>query len=187
MTEAGHLVRLVRNRLGTHVVLDAAAHAQGDRFVVKRERLLELVAFLKRDPDADTALLVDIAGVDYGERPASLIEQGGAPRFEVLYQLRSPRLGYRAHIRVQLAEDDAVVPTLTAHYRAADLLEREMFEMYGIYPDGHPSLAAVLLYPGFVGHPLRKDYRASKRQPLVPVLDEGRAPVVVEERKEDRP
>jgi NADH-quinone oxidoreductase subunit C len=183
VTAAGHLARLVRNRLGAHVVTEATAHAQGDRFVVTRERLLELVAFLRRDPDADLAILVDITCVDYGERAASAIEQGAAPRYEVLVQLRSPRLGYRAHIVVRVAEDDAVVPSLTSHYKAADILEREMFEMYGVYPDGHPSLSPVLLYPGFVGHPLRKDYRATKRQPLVPVLDETteRAPVIIDD------
>ena len=187
MTAPGHLVRLVRNRLGANVVIEAEAHPQGDRFLVARERLLELVAFFRRDPDADLALLVDITCVDYGERAASAIERGAPPRFEVLVQLRSPRLGYRAHIVVRVAEDDAIVPSLTSHYKAADILEREMFEMYGVYPDGHPSLSPVLLYPGFVGHPLRKDYRANKRQPLVPVLDEEneRAPVIIEDLREE--
>ena len=182
---AGHLVGLVTNRLGAGVVEESTAHPHGDRFVVDRERLLELVAFLRKDPDADLALLVDVCGVDYGERAASAIELGAPPRFEVVYQLRSPRLGYRAHIAVRVAEDDAVLPSLTPYYRAADVLERELFEMYGIYPDGHPQLLPVLLYPGFVGTPLRKDYRATKQQPLVPLLDEDRPPPVVIESADD--
>lgn len=173
MSEPGHLARLVRNRLGA-----AFPHGEGDRFVVERERLLELVAFLRRDRDADLALLVDIAGVDRGEE--------SQPRFEVCYQLRSPRLGYRAHIEVHLADHDAVVPSLTPYYRGAETLERELFEMFGIYPDGHPLLLPYLLYPGFVGHPLRKDYRAGKQQPLVPVLDEERQPVVIDATTEER-
>jgi NADH-quinone oxidoreductase subunit C len=171
VSEPGHLARLVKNRLGFAV--DCRPHAHGDRFVIGRERVLELVAFLRRDRDADLALLIDIAGVDRGE--------ANSPRFEVHYQLRSPRLGYRAHIEVQLAEADAVVPSLTPYYRSAETLERELFEMFGIYPDGHPLVSPLLLYPGFVGHPLRKDYRASKQQPLVAVLESSTKPVVIEE------
>ena len=98
---AGHLVRLVKNRLGVHVCLSATALATGDVFVIARERLLELLGFLKRDPDADLSLLVDVTAVDRLPRE---------PRFEVRWQLRSARLGYRAHLVTHLAEDDAVIP-----------------------------------------------------------------------------
>lgn len=191
--QVGHLVRLVRNRLGAHIVDAGAGHADGDRFLVSSERLLELVAFLQRDPDADLSLLVDICGVDRGPTetpgggPTAAAGPGGAgaalPRFEVRYQLRSPRLGYRAHVVVLVAEDDPTVPSLTALYPGAEMLERELHEMLGIYPDGHPQLRSALLYPGFVGHPLRKDYRASKQQPLVAVLDadaSGAGPVIID-------
>ena len=175
---AGHLARLVKNRLGNSLGVGLSI-APGERFVVMRERLLELVAFLRKDPDADLALLVDIAGLDHGE--------ASQPRFAVCYQLRSPRLGYRAHIEVRLEEDDAIVPSLTPYFRAAETLERELFEMFGIYADGHPSLTPYLLYPGFVGHPLRKDYRASKQQPLVPVLDSSVPPVVIDADEREAP
>jgi NADH-quinone oxidoreductase subunit C len=170
----GHLVTLVRHRLGAHAFVEAQPHPHGDRFVVERERLLEILAFLRRDPDADLALLVDICGIDRGDT-ADLVK----PRFQVRWQLRSPRLGYRAHIVVDVREDDASVPSLVSLYPAAEPLERELAEMLGIYPDGHPSPTPLLLYSGFVGHPLRKDYRATKQQPLVPVLDDERRPMIV--------
>ncbi len=174
MSRPGHLVRLVRNRIGAHVVDSGAAHKDGDRFIVKRERLLELCAFLQRDPDADLSLLVDVAGVDLGP--------GAEPRFEVHVRLRSPRLGYRAHIVTHATDDDPTVPSLTSLFTAADSLERELHEMFGIYPDGHPHLRPLLLYPGFAGHPLRKDYRATKQQPLVALLDdEVPPPVIIED------
>jgi NADH-quinone oxidoreductase subunit C len=168
---AGHLVRLVRNRLGAHIVDAGVAHADGDRFLVARERLLELLAFLKGDPDADLSLLVDIAGLDHGDAASS--------RYEVRYQLRSARLGYRAHVTTRLSAEDAAVPSLTSLWPAAEALERELHEMFGIYPDGHPQLRSALLYSGFVGHPLRKDYRASKQQPLVALLDDDAPPPTV--------
>jgi NADH-quinone oxidoreductase subunit C len=165
-------VRLVRNRLGAHVVERGAAHDDGDRFFVARERLLELCSFLQRDPDADLSLLVDICGVDRGVDVPQ--------RFELRVQLRSARLGYRAHVITHADDEDPTVPSLTSLYPAAEALERELYEMLGVYPDGHPQIRPLLLYPGFAGHPLRKDYRATKEQPLVAVIeDEDRPPLVV--------
>jgi NADH-quinone oxidoreductase subunit C len=170
----GHLVRLVRNRLGAHIVDAGVSSPWGDRFLVRRERLVELIEFLRGDPDADLSLLVDITGVDWGAE--------ASPRFEVRYQLRSPRLGYRAHVVTHAADDDPTVPSLTSLYTAADALERELHEMLGICPDGHPQLRSLLLYPGFVGHPLRKDYRAKKEQPLVALLgDDVPAPTIIDD------
>lgn len=171
-THQGHLVRLVRNRLGAHVCLSATALPDGDTFVVERSRLVELVAFLKRDPDADLSLLVDITAIDRTPR---------TPRFEVRWRMRSPRLGYRATFVVHVEEDDAVIPSLVPHWAGAESLERELNEMFGVYPDGHPHLRPLLLYTDLVGHPLRRDYRATKQQPLVPLLQEGKAPVLIEE------
>lgn len=169
---AGHLVRLVKNRLGAHACVSATALPTGDVFVVERARLVELLTFLKRDPDADLSLLVDLMAIDRSPR---------TPRFEVRWQLRSARLGYRAHFVVHVEEDDAVVPSLCAHWAGAESLERELYEMVGIYPDGHPHLRPLLLYQELVGHPLRRDYRAHKQQPLVPLLQDEKAPVVIED------
>ena len=171
-THQGHLVRLVRNRLGAHVCLSATALPDGDTFVVERSRLVELVAFLKRDPDADLSLLVDITAIDRTPR---------TPRFEVRWRMRSPRLGYRATFVVHVEEDDAVIPSLVPHWAGAESLERELNEMFGVYPDGHPHLRPLLLYTDLVGHPLRRDYRASKQQPLVPLLQDEKPPVLIEE------
>jgi NADH-quinone oxidoreductase subunit C len=168
----GHLVRLVKNRLGAHACQSATATPSGDVFVVERGRLVEMLTFLKRDPDADLSLLVDLTAVD---------RQPLVPRFEVRWHLRSARLGYRAHFLVHLEEEDAAVPSLVAHWAGAEALERELYEMYGVYPDGHPHLRPLLLYQELVGHPLRRDYRAHKQQPLVPMLEEGQAPVHIEE------
>lgn len=172
--EPGHLVRLVHGRLGTGAVVAARAHPDGDRFDVRADQLVELVAFLQQDPDADLQLLVHITGLDLG--PSGDV---AAERFEVHYHLRSPRLGYRALITVRLAADDATVPSLTGLHAAAEMLERELHDMVGIYPEGHPKLRPALLHAGFMGYPLRKDYEAHRQQPLVASLAGGRTPRVV--------
>ena len=168
----GHLVRLVRNRLGAHVCKSATALPGGDVFEVERTRLVEILTFLKGDPDADLSLLVDLTAIDRTPR---------TPRFEVRWQMRSARLGYRAHFIVHVDEDDAVIPSLVPQWAAAESLERELYELLGIYPDGHPHLRPFLLYQDLVGHPLRRDYRAHKQQPLVPLMEDARPPAILEE------
>ena len=173
MTPSGHVLRLVRARLGSGALLDATATAEGDVLVVQRARLLDVLAYLKADSDADVALLVDVTAVD---REATEPE-----RFEVRYLLRSPRLGYRVQVVVRVGGDDAMVPSIVGVHPGAEWLERELFEMFGIYVDGHPHLRPLLLYAGFEGHPLRRDYRAAKAQPLVPLLSPERPALVVED------
>jgi NADH-quinone oxidoreductase subunit C len=92
--------------------------------------------------------LVDIAGADYPERER---------RFDVVYHLLSLSKNRRVRIKIQTDEDTAV-PSVVAVYPSADWYEREAFDMYGIFFDGHPDLRRILTDYGFHGHPLRKDF-----------------------------
>ncbi|HTL48703.1 MAG TPA: NADH-quinone oxidoreductase subunit C [Verrucomicrobiae bacterium] len=128
--------------------------------VVKRESFLEVVRFLKEDPQADMNMLVDLTAVDRKD----LKEK---PRFEIVYHFLSLRLNHRLRVKVRVDEKDAHMPTLTGLWPIADWLEREVWDMMGIRFDGHPNLKRILMYEEFVGHPLRKDYPCNKRQPLI--------------------
>jgi NADH-quinone oxidoreductase subunit C len=161
---------MVRARLGDAVLLSS----RGAQLVVSRVQWLPVITFLRADPDTELELLVDVFALDHTGSPAAT--QG---RFDVCAHLRSPTLGYRATVVCRLPAGDPTIPTLTGLFPSALALERELFEMHGIVPDGHPALRPLLLYDGFVGHPLRRDYRAHKEQPLVPLLDDVRAPVIV--------
>ena len=92
--------------------------------------------------------LVDLCGVDYPERPL---------RFDVVYHLLSLTKNRRIRVKVQTDEDTAV-PSVTGVYPCADWFEREAFDMYGVFFDGHPDLRRILTDYGFHGHPLRKDF-----------------------------
>ena len=92
--------------------------------------------------------LVDLCGVDYPERPL---------RFDVVYHLLSMTKNRRVRISVQTDEDTAV-PSVVGVFAAADWFEREAFDMYGVFFDGHPDLRRILTDYGFHGHPLRKDF-----------------------------
>jgi hypothetical protein len=85
--------------------------------------------------------------------------------------LHSLALGHRLRLKAAVGDEDGEVveiATLTDLWAAANWLERECFDMFGVTFVGHPDLRRILLYPEFEGHPLRKDYPADKIQPLIP-------------------
>jgi NADH-quinone oxidoreductase subunit C len=166
VTAVAHLAALVRARLGHAIVTPAG----DDVLAVERVHWLPLLGFLKADPDAELEVLADLFAIDH---------EGPDNRYEVRALLRSPTLGYRAQLALSLPAHEPTLPTLTGLFASAWSLERELFEMHGIIADGHPALRPLYLYDGFVGHPLRRDYRAHKEQPLVPLLDDVAAPTIV--------
>src|SRR5207245_146408 len=92
-----------------------------------------------------------------GARLRLRLAPGRAPPFEVVYQLYSVSLNHRLRVKVQVPEDDPVVPTAAAVWKSANWAEREVWDMFGIRFAGHPDLRRILMYPEFEGHPLRKD------------------------------
>lgn len=167
----GHVVGILHARLGRGAFLHGEALRDEDLLHLDGERLVDVLAFLKGDPDADLALLVDVTAVDRSTDEA--------PHKELHYRLRSPRLGYRLRAVVDVRGDHPSVPSLTGLFSSADWLERECWEMFGVWFEGHPHLRHLLLYPGFAGHPLARSYPASKAQPLVALLAPARPPLIV--------
>ncbi|MGO9801778.1 MAG: NADH-quinone oxidoreductase subunit C, partial [Candidatus Binatus sp.] len=113
-------------------------------------------------PDFDFNFLTDVTAVDWPERN---------PRFEVVYQLNSLNLAHRIRVKIRVDGADPWVPSVVGVWGAADWLERECFDMFGIVFKGHPDLRRILMYDSFQGHPLRKDYRYNERQPIVAEID----------------
>jgi NADH-quinone oxidoreductase subunit C len=135
-------------------------HAQhGDATArVDRARIKDVLAFLRDDPELEFEMLTDVTAVDY---------LGEEPRFEVVYHLYSVARNHRVRIKARVPEDEPVIASAVPLYASANWMEREIFDLYGIRFDGHPDLRRILLYDGFEGHPLRKDYPKERRQPLV--------------------
>ena len=121
------------------------------------ENLLPLVTGLR--DRFDFALFLDVTAVDYLER---------SPRFDLVYHFYSRRHNQRVRLKMPVPAERPVVPTLTGHYGSARYMEREVHDMYGIEFAGNADLRPILLYEGFVGHPLRKDYPIEREQPVVP-------------------
>jgi len=116
--------------------------------LAERERIVEVLTFLRDDRDCRFQQLIDICGVDYPER---------ARRFDVVYHLLSLTKNHRIRIKVQ-TDEDTPVPTSVSVYPSADWFEREAFDMFGVFFDGHPDLRRLLTDYGFHGYPLRKDF-----------------------------
>ncbi len=125
-----------------------------DSLVVAPEHLVSLATHL-RDSEGYN-LLSNLTAVDYlGYKGRS-----AADRFEVVYHLYSThRGGGPLVLKVRLPEDKPVAPSLISVYPGADLQEREAWDLFGIRFTGHPNLRRILLWEGFNGHPMRKDWR----------------------------
>jgi NADH-quinone oxidoreductase subunit C len=111
-------------------------------------RILPLLTYLRDDAACRFHQLVDLCGADYPERPQ---------RFDVVYHLLSMTKNHRIRVKVRTNETTAV-PSIVSLFPAADWFEREAFDMFGIYFDGHPDLRRLLTDYGFQGYPLRKDF-----------------------------
>src|ERR671913_1254406 len=116
--------------------------------VVAREAIATVLKALRDTPGLEYQQLMEIAGVDYPERPE---------RFEVVYHLLS--LTRNRRIRVKLSTDEATpVPSVTSLWPVAGWLEHEVYDMYGVAFAGNPDLRRILTDYGFEGHPQRKDF-----------------------------
>ncbi len=181
--------RFQQYTLGSHAF-------RGDATVmIRHEGLLDVARYLKSEPLLAFNVLMDVTAVDYKTfdqvpfNSPSLTTPSPLPffmtskpvadeapwqrhagedqRFEVVYHFYSILHRHRVRLKVAVMEDDATVPSLTALWPSANWYEREVWDMFGIRFSGHPDLKRILMYEGFEGHPLRKDYPVNKRQPLI--------------------
>jgi len=158
------LVELILRRFPEAVV---QTHAQlGDEtVVVQPARWHEVAQALRDDPAAAMEMLVDLTAVDFPERE---------PRFEVVAHLLSLSRGHRLRLKARVGDaggERAEIASLTDLWASANWMERECYDLFGVVFRGHPDLRRILLYPEFIGHPLRRDYPAERAQPLVPYRD----------------
>jgi NADH-quinone oxidoreductase subunit C len=122
---------------------------------VAREHLTE-VAFALRDlPALQFAIALDVTGIDFLPRE---------PRFEVMFHLAAlgvPGFGdtpKRLRMKVRVPGDDPRLPTVSGVWKSMNWGEREVYDLFGIYFDGHPDLRRILMPEDWEGYPARKDY-----------------------------
>tara|TARA_B110000971_G_C19866376_1_gene434043 strand:- start:187 stop:795 length:609 start_codon:yes stop_codon:yes gene_type:complete len=115
---------------------------------IDNEDLIDVTLFIKSNKNTKFRQLIDITVVDYPEN---------TQRFKVVYLFLSHEFNQRI-ILSYLINEHEVIPTLTSIYPAANWMEREVFDMYGVKFKDHPDLRRILTDYDFEGHPLRKDF-----------------------------
>jgi len=131
----------------------------GDEWArVRRDAWVAVATFLRDDPATKMEMFIDLTAVD---------RFSTEPRFDVVVHLYSVSLKQRVRLYAGVPEEDPTLETLVGVWAGANWFEREAYDLYGVRFKGHPDLRRILMYPEFVGHPLRKDYPKEKRQPLV--------------------
>jgi len=126
-------------------------------FTLEPASLLPVVRKLRNELGFD--MFLNVTAIDWLPQ---------TPRFEVVWHFYSTTDHVRVRLKTRVPEADPSVDSLTPLYGSAGFMERECREMFGIGFRGNKDLRPVLLYEGFVGHPLRKDYPKDREQPLVP-------------------
>ena len=111
--------------------------------------IAEVLRLLRDHPELRFTLLAELTASDFWPRQ---------PRFEVVYLLVSPELRHRLRVKVRLPADDPHLPSVTGIWPAANWLEREVWDLFGIAFDGHPDPRRLLMPEDWEGFPLRKDY-----------------------------
>jgi NADH-quinone oxidoreductase subunit C len=111
-------------------------------------QLHDVMVFLKASENLAYDLLLDLAGIDCGSE---------SPRFLVAYLLHSTKYTTKLRVKVQAAEG-AALDSVSDIWKAADWMEREAYDMFGIPFANHPNLQRILLTEEFTGYPLRKDF-----------------------------
>ena len=115
------------------------------------EDLIDVCLFIKSNKNTKFRQLIDVTVVDYPEK---------TKRFKIIYLFLSHEFNQRI-ILSYLINENEVIPSLTSIYPAANWMEREVFDMYGVKFKDHPDLRRILTDYGFEGHPLRKDFPLS--------------------------
>jgi NADH-quinone oxidoreductase subunit C len=145
-------VDALRARFGA--AIGRAEVVWGDTTVfVERAKVAEIAAWLQADPDQSYEMLVDVTAVEYRDaiRP-----------IEVVWHIRSLKFRRFLRLKAELPKDGKTplaVPSVWHTWKAADWMERECYDMFGIRFEGHPDLRRILMWEQYKeGHPLRKDF-----------------------------
>ena len=141
------LEKILNSELNTKIKSSFIKHNQ-IYLKIDEADLTEVILFLKTNSKTKFRQLIDITAVDFPEHEI---------RFKLVYLLLSHEFNQRIIIEIDVKEKE-IVGSITSIFPAANWMEREVFDMYGIDFKDHPDLRRILTDYGFEGHPLRKDF-----------------------------
>ncbi|MDW8295728.1 MAG: NADH-quinone oxidoreductase subunit C [Raineya sp.] len=130
--------------------LDTQTHSDLPLLVCERETIVNLLEYLYFHKQFQFQFLTTLCGIHYPDNVGK--------EFAVMYQIHSLIHNIRLRIKVFLSESDLHIPTITHLFAAANWMEREAYDFYGIIFDGHPNLKRIYNVEEMDYHPLRKEY-----------------------------
>ena len=126
---------------------EAVIESGNQAVILKSEQIAKVAEYLKNTPELAFNFLNDITSVDCFDY------------FEIVYHLTSLNYNRSLVLKVRCYDrEKPAVPSLTGLWLGANYMEREIYDLMGILFPGHPNLKRIVLWEGFTGHPLRKDY-----------------------------
>jgi NADH-quinone oxidoreductase subunit C len=131
-------------------ILDVTTFRGEVTVTVSKGEILEICKFLHSDPDLQYRLLTDLCGLDFFPQ---------TPRFGVVYLLYSMKSNHRLRVKTRVGETESI-PSVESIWKVANWYEREVYDLFGVTFDNHPDLRRIMLWDGYDGHPLRKDFPA---------------------------
>jgi NADH-quinone oxidoreductase subunit C len=146
--DAATLHTRLKERFGEAILALDAEGAHEPAIRVRPRAIAEVTTSLRDDPELAFDCLSNQSGVDYPERG----------EIEVVYHLFSYRRRHACVLKVGVPRDNPAMPSVEPVWKAANWLEREIFDLLGVVFEGHSDLRRILLPEDWVGHPLRKDF-----------------------------
>ena len=141
------LEKIINSELTTKIKKSEIRHQQLYLNIDTKD-LIDVTLFIKNNEKTKFRQLIDITSVDYPEK---------VKRFKMVYLFLSHEFNQRILVNYSINENE-LIPSLTKIFPAANWMEREVFDMYGVKFKNHPDLRRILTDYGFKGHPLRKDF-----------------------------
>ena len=128
-------------------VQESVERCEGDVVWVVPSRVADVAQFLRDDDSLDFQFLNAISAIDFVEY------------FDVVYHLTSLRRQHTGVVKARVyGRESLSLPSVYQVWRGADFQEREVWDLMGIHFEGHPNMKRIMLWEGFDGHPLRKDF-----------------------------
>ncbi len=129
-------------------ILEVGTFRNEVNVTVQKKDILEICKFLHSDPDLQYHMLTDLCGVDLFPE---------TPRFEVVYHLNSIKNNQRLRLKAKVEEKESI-SSVESIWKVANWYEREAYDLFGITFENHPDLRRIMMWDGYEGYPLRKDF-----------------------------
>ena len=163
------LVSIIKEKFEDQVVLVEQLY-DFLTITLKKDRITEIIEFLYDHPDTKFQFLTTIAATHYpgiaeprtisGQASNEVVETTDGPsgQIAVMYQLHNLYTNDRVRLKIYLPIENPVAPTLTNIFAAANWMERETYDFYGVIFEGHPNLKRILNVDDMIIFPMRKEY-----------------------------